>query len=54
MTLVFECVTALRSLLFDEFAPLSCREKLAYECPRLSDPSHESGAGKIFNFAFSS
>jgi hypothetical protein len=28
-------------------------EKLAYECLRLADPSHEPAAGRIFNFAFS-
>jgi hypothetical protein len=33
--------------------PFGHREKLAYECSRLADPSHEPVAGKIFNFAFS-
>jgi hypothetical protein len=30
--------------------PLDRREKLAYECPWLADPSRESAAGKILNF----
>jgi hypothetical protein len=33
--------------------PLGHREKLAYECPRLADPSCEPTAGKNFNFVFS-
>jgi hypothetical protein len=33
--------------------PLGHQEKMAYECPRLADPSHEPAAGKNFNFAFS-
>jgi hypothetical protein len=33
--------------------PLGHREKLAYECPRLADPSREPTAGNFFNFAFS-
>jgi hypothetical protein len=28
--------------------PLNHREKLAYECQRLADPSHEPSGGKIF------
>jgi hypothetical protein len=32
--------------------PLGHREKLAYECPLLTDPSHEPAAGRVFNFAF--
>jgi hypothetical protein len=41
----------------DEFTlpwihPLSHREKLAYECPRLADPSHDPATGRIFSFAF--
>jgi hypothetical protein len=32
---------------------LGHREKLAYECTRLPDPSREPAAGRIFNFAFS-
>jgi hypothetical protein len=36
-----------------QIRPLSHREKLAYECPRLADPSYEPAASKIFNFAFS-
>jgi hypothetical protein len=33
--------------------PLGRQEKLAYECPRLADPSCELAAGRTFNFAFS-
>jgi hypothetical protein len=32
--------------------PLGRREKLAYECPWLADPSHELAGGKIFNLIF--
>jgi hypothetical protein len=32
--------------------PLGRREKLAYECPLLTDPSREPAAGRVFNFAF--
>jgi hypothetical protein len=32
--------------------PFDHREKQAYECPRLADPSREPADGKIFNFAF--
>jgi hypothetical protein len=33
--------------------PLVRWEKLAYECPRLADPSCESVVGKNFNFVCS-
>jgi hypothetical protein len=33
--------------------PLGHQEKPTYECPRLSNPSCEPTAGKIFNFALS-
>jgi hypothetical protein len=29
--------------------PLDHQEKLAYECPRLADPTHEPADGKILN-----
>jgi hypothetical protein len=32
--------------------PLGYREKLAFECPRLTDPSREPASGKIFIFSF--
>jgi hypothetical protein len=32
--------------------PLGHREKLAYDCSRLADPSHEPVAGKMFNLHF--
>jgi hypothetical protein len=32
--------------------PLGHREKLAYECPRLADPSHEPATGKTFSLYF--
>jgi hypothetical protein len=32
--------------------PLGHQEKLAYNCPRLADPSHEPAAGKMFNLHF--
>jgi hypothetical protein len=32
--------------------PLGRREKLAYECSWLADPSHEPAAGKIFTLTF--
>jgi hypothetical protein len=32
--------------------PLGHQKKLAYECPRLADPSHEPAAGRVFNFVF--
>jgi hypothetical protein len=31
--------------------PLGCREKLAFKCPRLSDPSHEPAEGKSAFFS---
>jgi hypothetical protein len=32
--------------------PLGHREKLAYDCPRLVDPSREPTTGKMFNLHF--
>jgi hypothetical protein len=32
--------------------PLGHREKLAYECPRLADPSHDPADGKIFSLTY--
>jgi hypothetical protein len=32
--------------------PLSRREKLAYECPQLANPSCEPSVGRILNFSF--
>jgi hypothetical protein len=32
--------------------PLDHREKLAYECPRLDDPSHDPDVIKIFNSTY--
>jgi hypothetical protein len=32
--------------------PLGHRDALAYECPRLADPSHELANSKIFNFVY--
>jgi hypothetical protein len=32
--------------------PLGHREKLAYECPQLADPSRDLAGGKVFSFTF--
>jgi hypothetical protein len=35
-----------------QIRPLGHWEKLAFECPRLADPSHEPASGKIFILSF--
>jgi hypothetical protein len=42
----------IKEFTLQQIHPLGRREKLAYECPRLADPSREAAVGKIFSLTF--